>query len=247
MFKVLLAQNYYSLLCYWLDSMKKEMPRESIAERTRAYIDAHPSIKDCISKDLINYSSLARLIMRDLSIANEEAVMIACRRYAVKLGRQDHEKEILRVLRNSRLELKTKIAIITAKNDWTVLHRLESVLKKLFNDKSIMQVIQGTHAITIIADEKLKNEVVSAVGQENVVKIRMGLVEISVRSPERIAETSGVFAFLANNLADGGINVLESVSVFTDTIFIVSEDDMMQAYAILSKCIESAERMEAED
>lgn len=247
MFEALLAQNYYSLLRYWLDFMKKEMPRESIAERTRVYIDAHPSIKDCISKDLINYSSLARLIMRDLSIANEEAVMIACRRYAVKLGRQDHEKEILRVLRNSRLELKTKIAIITAKNDWTVLHRLESVLKKLFNDKSIMQVIQGTHAITIIADEKLKNEVVSAVGQENVVKIRMGLVEISVRSPERIAETSGVFAFLANNLADGGINVLESVSVFTDTIFIVSEDDMMQAYAILSKCIESAERMEAED
>jgi hypothetical protein len=35
--------------------------------------------------------------------------------------------------------------------------------------------------------------------------------------------------------------------VFTDTIFIVSEEDMMQAYAILSKCIESAEKMEAED
>ncbi|OPX65490.1 MAG: hypothetical protein A4E29_00047 [Methanomassiliicoccales archaeon PtaB.Bin134] len=110
-----------------------------------------------------------------------------------------------------------------------------------------MQIIQGTHAITIIADEKLQNEVVNAVGQENVLKIRTDLVEISVRSPERIVETSGVFAFLANNLADGGINVLESVSVFTDTIFIVNEDDMMQAYSILSKCIESAERLNPED
>jgi len=226
--------------------MKKEMPKESIAERTRIYIDAHPSVKDCISKDLINYSSLARLIMKDLSITNEEAVMIACRRYAVKLGRQDHEREILRVLRNSRLELKTKIAIITAKNDWTVLHRLESVLKKLFNEKTIMQVIQGTHAITVIADEKLKNEVVGAVGEENVVKIRTDLVEVSVRSPERISETSGVVAFLASNLADAGINSLETVSVFTDTIFIVSEDDMMQAYSALSRCIESAERMQSD-
>ena len=43
--------------------MKEQAPKESIAEKTRAYIDAHPSIKDCISKDLINYSSLARLIM----------------------------------------------------------------------------------------------------------------------------------------------------------------------------------------
>lgn len=226
--------------------MKKEVQKESIAERTRAYIDAHPSVKDCISKDLINYSSLARMIMKDLSISNEEAVMIACRRYAVKLGRRDHEKEILKVLRNSRLELKTKIAIITAKNDWTVLHRLESVLKKLFNEKTIMQVIQGTHAITVIADEKLKNEVVGAVGEENVVKIRTDLVEVSVRSPERISETSGVVAFLASNLADAGINSLETVSVFTDTIFIVSEDDMMQAYSALSRCIESAERMQSD-
>ncbi|WP_019177282.1 DUF7523 family protein [Methanomassiliicoccus luminyensis] len=227
--------------------MKKEVQKESIAERTRVYIDAHPSVKDCISKDLINYSSLARLIMRDLNISNEEAVMIACRRYAVKLGRQDHENEILRVLRNSRLELKTKICIVTAKNDWTVLHRLEAIFKKLLNEKSIMQVIQGTQAITIIADEKLKAEVVNSVGPENVVKTRMNLVEISVKSPERISETSGVFAYLANNLADGGINVLESVSVFTDTIFIVDADDMMQAYSILSKCIESAEKMNPED
>ncbi|NLK26066.1 MAG: ACT domain-containing protein [Euryarchaeota archaeon] len=226
--------------------MKKGAPRESIAERTRHYIDAHPSIKDCISKDLINYSSLARLIMKDLSIVNEEAVMIACRRYAVKLGRQDHEREILRILRNSRLELKTKIAIITAKNDWTVLHRLEPIFKRLLNEKSIMQIIQGTHAITIIADEKLKNEVVWAVGQENILKTRQGLVEISVRSPERITETSGVYAFLASNLSSGGINVVESVSVFTDTIFIVNEEDMMRAYSILSKCIESAEGLAGE-
>ncbi len=224
--------------------MKKDEQKESIAEQTRIYIDAHPSIKDCISKDLVNYSSLARLIMKETGIKNEEAVMIACRRYAVKLGRQDHEKDILRVLRNSRLELKTKICIITAKNDWTVLHRLETIFKKLLNEKAIMQVIQAAHAITIIADDKLKGEVLSAVGQENVLKIRQNLVEIAVKSPERIAETSGVFAFLANNLAEGGINVLETVSVYTDSVFIVDEADMIQAYSILSRSIEAAEKME---
>ncbi|HOL07793.1 MAG TPA: aminotransferase class V-fold PLP-dependent enzyme, partial [Methanomassiliicoccaceae archaeon] len=135
--------------------MKKEVPRESIAERTRMYIDAHPSIKDCISKDLINYSSLARLIMRDLGIGNEEAVMIACRRYAVKLGRQDHEGEILRVLRDSRLELKTKIAIITAKNDWTVLHRLEVIFKKLLNEKTkLVAITQVSNALGTVAPVK---------------------------------------------------------------------------------------------
>lgn len=218
--------------------------KESIAERTRAYIDAHPSVKDCISKDLINYSSLARLIMKDLGIKNEEAVMIACRRYAVKLAKSDHERDILRILASSRLEVKTKISIVTAKNDWTVLQRLEAVFQKLINEKAIMQIIQGAQAITVIADEKLKNEVVNAVGRENVLKVRQDLVEITVKSPERIVETSGVFAFLAANLAENNVNVVETVSCFTDSIFIVNEADMIYAYSILTKVIETAEQVE---
>jgi hypothetical protein len=224
--------------------MKEQSQKESIAERTRAYIDAHPSVKDCISKDLINYSSLARLIMKDLGIKNEEAVMIACRRYAVKLAKSDHEREILRILANSRLEVKTKICIVTAKNDWTVLQRLESVFQKFINEKAIMQIIQGAQAITVIADEKLKNEVINAVGRENILKVRQDLVEITVKSPERIVETSGVFAFLASNLAENNVNVVETVSCFTDSIFIVNEADMIYAYSILTKVIETAEKVE---
>jgi hypothetical protein len=224
--------------------MKNVSQKESIAEKTRAYIDAHPSIKDCISKDLINFSSLARQILKDMGLKNEEAVMIACRRYAVKLGKQDHESQILKIMGASRLEMKTKICIVTAKNDWSVLHRLEAMFKKLLNEKSTMQVIQSTHAITIIADEKLRDEVVNAVGHSNVLKTRDDLVEIAVKSPESIVDTSGVFAYLSSNLADGGINVVESVSCFTDTIFIVDEEDMIQAYSVLSKVIESAEDMQ---
>jgi len=224
--------------------MKEQSQKESIAERTRVYIDAHPSVKDCISKDLINYSSLARLIMKDLGIKNEEAVMIACRRYAVKLSKRDHERDILRILANSRLEVKTKICIVTAKNDWTVLQRLETVFQKLINEKAIMQVIQGAQAITIIADEKLKNEVVNAVGRENILKVRQDLVEITVKSPERIVETSGVFAFLASNLAENNVNVVETVSCYTDSIFIVNEADMIYGYSILTKVIENAEQVE---
>ncbi|HUL38726.1 MAG TPA: ACT domain-containing protein [Methanomassiliicoccales archaeon] len=224
--------------------MKEQPQKESIAERTRAYIDAHPSVKDCISKDLINYSSLARQIMKDLGIKNEEAVMIACRRYAVKLAKRDHEREILRILANSRLEVKTKICIVTAKNDWTVLQRLETVFQKLINEKAIMQIIQGAQAITVIADEKLKNEVINAVGRENILKVRQDLVEITVKSPERIVETSGVFAFLASNLAENNVNVVETVSCFTDSIFIVNEASMIYAYSILTKVIETAEQVE---
>ena len=52
-------------------------------------------------------------IMKDLDLDNEEAVMIACRRYAGKLGvTTDHELNILRILKNSCLEMRRKKIVI---------------------------------------------------------------------------------------------------------------------------------------
>jgi hypothetical protein len=218
--------------------------KESLAERTRAYIDAHPSVKDCIAKGLINYSSLARMIMKDMNVDNEEAVMIACRRYAGRLNTtSDHELSILKILKDSRLEMRTKTCIVTAKNDWTVLHKMDSLFKELWNENSIMQVVQSASAVTIIADSMLRDRIVDTVGRFNIIKIRENLVEIAVKSPEKIVDTSGVIAYLITNLSDAGINIEETVSCHTDTIFIVGEKDMINAYSVLTKCIQSAENL----
>ena len=39
-------------------------------------------------------------------------------------------------------------------------------------------------------------------------------------------------------LSEQGVNLLEAISCYTDTIFIVTRDDMMRAFDILSGCIE---------
>ena len=223
--------------------MTKGPTRESLAEKTRIYIDAHPSVKDCVSKGLVNYSSLARAIMKDLDLDNEEAVMIACRRYASKMAVSvDHEINILNILKDSRLEMRTKTCIVTAKNDWSVLHKMDNLFKDLWNEDSIMQIVQSASAVTIIADKMLKERIIDTVGRFNILKIRENLVEITVKSPEKIVETSGVIAYLITNLSDAGINIEETVSCHTDTVFIVGESDMINAYSVLTKCIQSAEQ-----
>ena len=227
--------------------MSKGMSKESLAEKTRVYIDTHPSIKDCVSKGLVNYSALARKIMKDTGVDNEEAVMIACRRYASKLGTTtNHEMDILSVLKDSRLEMRTKTCIVTAKNDWSVLHKMDNLFKDLWNENSIMQVVQSASAVTIIADKMLKDRIMDTVGRFNIIKVRENLVEIVVKSPEKIVETAGVIAYLITNLSDAGINIEETVSCYTDTIFIVGEEDMINAYSVLTKCIQSAEETYSE-
>jgi len=217
-----------------------EEPKEklSAAELTRKYIDRHPSIRDCISKDLINYSSLSRMIMRDTGIKNEEAVLAASRRYAMKLSKTDFEGAVTKVFEESRLELKTKICIVIAKNEWIVLRNLEEVVKKILAEKSTMQILQSANGITVISEDKHLPTIVKAIGQEHIISVKENLGEITVKSPARIEDTPGAFVYVMNMLSEQGINLLEAVSCYTDTIFIVSREDMMRAFDILSACIE---------
>lgn len=219
-----------------MDKKTKEKP--SVAETTRKYIDRHPSVRDCISKDLVNFSSLSRLIMKEMGVTHEEAVLAASRRYASRLSKTDFEGDIMSVFEESRLELKTRICIVVAKNEWIVLKNLEEVVKKILSDKSTMQVLQSANAITVISEDKFLPMITRAIGDDHVVTVKQNLAEITVKSPQRIETTRGAFSYLLSILSEQDINLLEAVSCYTDTIFIVNREDMMRAFDILSACIE---------
>jgi hypothetical protein len=219
-------------------NIKNNNSEKSIAQITREYIERRPSIKDCISHDIINYSALSRKVMNELNIKNEEAVLAACIRYANETKSRIRETEILGVLRNSRIEMRTKIAIITARNDWLVLASLENAVRGLLTKKTAMQVIQSANAITIITDEDIVNKVVDVIGEEDTLRIRTKLAEVMLRSPENIADISGILSYISSSLSEQGINIVEAVSCYTDSIFVVEEKNIMKAYTILSKCME---------
>ena len=214
----------------------KEKP--TVAETTRKYIDRHPSIRDCISKDLLNFSSLARLIMKETGVKHEEAVLAASRRYAAKLSKTDFESAIMNVFEESRLELKTRICIVVAKNEWIVLKNLEEVVKRILSEKSIMQVMQSANGITVVSEDKYLPSITKAIGQDHIISVKQNLAEITVKSPARIEDTTGAFSYITSMLSEQGINLLEAMSCYTDTIFVVTREDMMRAFDILSACIE---------
>ena len=71
---------------------------KTTAEITVEYIKEHSDIKSCLKKRLLNYSSLSRLIAKELDIekkTSKEAILIAARRFREKLKKElDHEKDI---------------------------------------------------------------------------------------------------------------------------------------------------------
>jgi hypothetical protein len=220
-----------------MSKKKRDTEPDSIADLVRRYIETRPAVRDCMSYGVINYSALSRRIQNELGAGSEDAILVACRRHARSLRSAPREREIIKLLRESRLEMKSDIIAITARKDWSILSSLDDITGEMVKKRAVMQIIQGASGITIITDGLLYPKLAAIIGRENIIKVREGLVEISVRSPERIGEISGIVAYLSSAVAEEGINAVEMVSCHTETIFLFEESDAFRAYEILSEHI----------
>lgn len=217
---------------------KKEKPaRVPVARVVREYIETHPSVRDCLVDGLVNLSALSRRIMQERGLTQMEATLVACRRYEASAPRHN-ERLIRQTLARSRVEVVSKVAIVTLRNDWQIYGRLQGFLRRALSEGHVPKVLQGSKAITLITDENTARVVEEELGKVNLLSLDKGLVELAVTSPESIRYVPGIMAFLYGTLSGNGINVVETMSCYTDTIFVVEPKDMMRAFEILTKAIQ---------
>ena len=193
----------------------------SLNKVAKEYINNHISIKDCLKKGIINYSALARKIADELKIdeKNFSALLVACRRYANSMNYVEQEKKIINILKNSELEIKNKIVV--------------AIIDKRINPEKILELqkkadvfylIEGTKVYTVITSEKHLGELKKF--EKNIIKLSKDLAMIILKSPEQVETTSGVMSFLFSLFGEQGVNIVETMSCWTDTILIISEKDI---------------------
>ena len=205
-------------------------------ELTEHYLSQHPSIQDGLKQDIINYSKLARKIARELHIEQQvtiDAILIACRRYAEKLkGQAIREHQILRIIQKSELEIKTKIIVVIIDKK-TYANNILSIEKTIRQKADMFYAIEGTKVFTLITSEKYQNDIQHLFG-ENIIKISLRLAMIILKSPQDMESTPGVITYVSSLLSDNNINIIETMSCWTDTIFVIDEQDIAQAIQYLS-------------
>jgi len=198
------------------------------AELTEKYLSEHPSIKDCLREGIINYSKLSRKIAKELNIEKKtslEAILIAARRYSEKLKTEKvREEKIIEILKQSELEIKNKIVVAIVKKGF-VSETLIDIEKKIKKQDDVIYSIEGTKTYTIITSEKYLNDIEHKF-ENKIVKISKDQVMIIMKNPAGIEETTGFTAYLYSRFGEHGVNILETMSCWTDTIFVVSESDI---------------------
>ncbi|MBI2546041.1 ACT domain-containing protein [Candidatus Woesearchaeota archaeon] len=200
----------------------------NITKAVAQYIQEHPSIMDSLKKGLINYSALSRKIGKEMGIRKFDAVLIACRRHAAKLKAQKaFEKDIMDLLKKSKFEVKSSVVAAVLEPDiyFDSLIELQKAIRKRGNG---LHVVQGSNSITIItADDMLP--MIKEYFRNKIIKINQHLAEITLTSSAKLEDTPGVMSYLYGLFAEHGINIVETMSCYTDTIFLIDQDDVAKA------------------
>jgi len=220
--------------------------RENISNIVREYVSSRPYLLEALSRKIVNYSALARLIVSELNLGKENipAVKMALRRFAEKLEEKSFAEDRVReIIASSSLQLINDIVVCTICG----VQGSSVLTKEVFLKKTgFLQVTQSSRHMTIMMDKYLYNSIRSLI-EKTLAKI--GDVEvlenqtaILITSPREIIKTPGVIAYILSALASQGINITQFISCHTDTILIVDRREALKAYTVLEKLILNARR-----
>ena len=137
---------------------------------------------------------------------------------------ESEEKRIIDLLRNSKVEIKNKIIAVVLEK--TIYHNsLLELEKEIKKKRESFHIIEGANAITIITSDEFADRI-KELFRNDIIKINRRLAEIDVKSPKEIENTPGVVAHSYSLFGERGINVVESMSCWTDTLLVINETDI---------------------
>lgn len=196
---------------------------ENISSLVWLYVKRRPYLKEVIREGVVNYSALARKISIEAfgDVGKENAVKMALIRLTKKMEELESgiEGRILRLLKSSSMLIKSKVAVIIS------ARQIEG-LKPLSYAKS------GRHITYILEQRELEAL------EKKPSRVEENLNLITIESPEELEEVPGVISYILGALASEGINVVEFISCYTDTLLVVKQADTERAFAILSRIME---------
>jgi aspartokinase len=208
----------------------------SITSKVWKYIDNDSSIKNSLSRDLINTRALAKTIIKDLGInTGVETVVSAIRRYDTWENQTNHiYKNSRNLLKNSTFSSKSNIVCLTLnknKNIQIFLSKLISLIE--VSKGEILRIVHSELSILIVIDEKNLEKVVKDIPKTDILEIRDKLVEINILFDKDGPKTPGIVSVVSTELSSNNINIEEIMTTVPELVILIKETDFIKATHIL--------------
>jgi len=208
-----------------------ELVQLKISKSVEEVVEEYPALSYYLSRKLINYRALAREIQPKVAerVGREvkiQSIVTALRR----LNFEKREERLREILSRSEISLVYDLCLVTS----SLTPETPKKVLEIHNKLEDYILLQGLAFITVITKEEHFDFLRRLFRQEILAKAKE-LAGVVVKSPAEIAFIPGVISRLTSVISAEGINIVEMLSSYSETLFVVAEKDAL-------KCINAIRR-----
>ncbi|MAD97630.1 MAG: hypothetical protein CMB99_09930 [Flavobacteriaceae bacterium] len=212
---------------------------KTIQEVVEKTIRKTPFIEEALNEKLINVSSLARLILPDVSRTLKKEVKVGAVMMAINRISPASELRIRKNIKRLALDLgdvivRSDLCDFTFKNTRSLFREIAKILtKSAENSDYFLTVSQGIFETNIVTSKNLRPFVEDIFENEILINSVLELASITIKLPKENQEQSGIYYFILKQLAWADISLQEVISTTNEMTIVVKEEDINQTFAIL--------------
>lgn len=225
-----------------MESNKKDL---SVAEAAREMLDKKPFLRELMDMDAVNYRGLARYFEEGVKEktgkekVNLDSIVMAIRRYEEESPASERMMEkIESVLEESELFMIGDMVYYTLPRKKTY-HDLAVELYDQIEERSGERIylLQSDSEIGIVTNKGNSRIIDQKVEKKDLKNLEADLAMVVIDSPNEILEADGILSYLTEKAIMNGIGVVEMFSTYTETVFLVKEEDSTQLYSVFRDLI----------
>jgi len=211
----------------------------SIGKITEEIIGRSPFLREAMTDDLINISSLARKIKPEIEETlgkevKEGAIVMAIKRMSPGLYHRLNLKITNIIGELGDFLVRSNLEDYTFENTESLRQKQADLVQLVNSDSDVFYTIcRGVTETTIIASSSISNKISNLLINERLKSHTLDLASITVKLPAVNSEVYGVYYYILKHLAWEGLNIVEVVSTANEFTIIVKQDHVDKAFKVL--------------
>lgn len=214
----------------------------TISHVVQDILNKHVFLQEAINHNIVSYNKIANNIKSEIEselgkTVKHNAIVMAIRRYSEKFEKKK-DRSSLDYFRETLL--KTDVCLIIIEESPDALNKTQELYNKMvFKQGKIFNIVQGNYELGIITNQSNIDNVIEALGKENILRIVEDLVVISLMYSKDYLFTPGILYNVLRFLAWENINIFNITLTPQELSILISRDDTIQCYNTLEKLVKT--------
>ncbi|MBF8151502.1 hypothetical protein ITJ86_16485 [Winogradskyella sp. F6397] len=217
---------------------------KTIASCVQDIIVASPFLEEGLSKEIINFSALAKELNAPISRmlrkpVKDGAIMMALRRYQQPLNLENSNSLKKAFNQIGDITVRSNLSDFTFQNSRTLIHSHSQILEKISeNQQTFYAFTRGMFESNIIISTAEKDSVLKAFKHETQIGLQEKLSAISIYLPKGNSKIVGLYYQIFKRLAWENITLYEVVSTTNEFTIVVEDYLVDKAFSAIKRLID---------